>query len=169
LPEALVVEEVEELVLDDRTTDIEAELVAIEGRLLKGYREAGVADERRLEEAGSIQVGVAQKFIDRRVQLIGSALGGDVDRRTRASPIFRALVIGHDLKLRDRVGRNGDDLIIEALIRLTVGVVIDAVEQIVVEYRTLAVDVERAGAHQRVAGGDKDLFGRLARARHQCQ
>jgi hypothetical protein len=44
LAEALVVEEEEELVLEDGSTDVDAVLIAVEGGFLEGDCGAGVAD-----------------------------------------------------------------------------------------------------------------------------
>jgi len=46
--------------------------------------------------------------------------------------------------LRHRVRRDGDDLVVEALVAFAVGVVVHAVQQVVVEHAALAVDVVRA-------------------------
>ena len=68
LAEALVVEEEEQLVLDDRTAEVHAELVAVERGFLNGVDRAGVAHQVRLEEARRVQVGVADELVQRGVE-----------------------------------------------------------------------------------------------------
>ena len=169
LAEAFVVEEEEELVLEDGAAEVHAELVAVEGGLLEGNDVAGVADGGGLEEAGGVEVGVADELVDRGVELVGSACGGDVDGGAGGAAVLRALVVGDDLELRDGVGRNGDDLVVEALVALAVGVVVHAVEQEVVEHAALAVDVVGAGAHEAVDGAGGRGRGGLADAGDQAE
>ena len=101
-----------------------------------------------LEEAGRVQVGVADELVQRRVEVVGAAQRGHVDGGAGGAAVLGALVVGDHLELRDGVGRDGDDLVVEALVALAVSVVVDAVEQEVVEHAALAVDVVRARAHQ---------------------
>ena len=169
LTETFIVEEEEELVLDDRAAEVDAVLVAIEGRLLEGSGDAGAADGQRLEEAGGVEVGVADELVDRGVEVVGAAVRCDVDGGAGGAAILRALVVGYDLELRDGVGRNGDDLVVEALVALAIGVVVQAVEQEVVEHAALAVDVIRSGADQTVDGAGRGGGRRLARSGHQAQ
>ncbi len=82
------------------------------------------------------------------MEAVGSALRGDVDGGAGGAAVLGALVVGDDLELRDGVGRDGDDLVVESLVALAVGVVVEAVEQEVVEHAALAVDVVSAGADQ---------------------
>ena len=83
-----------------------------------------------------------------RVEAVGAAARSHVDGCAGRPAVLGALVIGHHVELRDGVGRDGDDLVVEALVALAVGVVVHAVEQEVVEHAALAVDVVRALAHQ---------------------
>ena len=83
LAEALVIEEEEQLVPHDRPAEVHAELVAIERWLLKWNGEAGAADERRLEEAGGVQIGVANEVIEQRVEAIAAARRCHIDGRRR--------------------------------------------------------------------------------------
>jgi hypothetical protein len=83
LAEAFVVEEVEKLVFGDGTAEVQAELVAVEGGLLEGNADSGVADQQRLEEAGGVQVCIAQKLVECGVEAVGAAGRSDVDRRPR--------------------------------------------------------------------------------------
>ena len=64
LAEAFVVEEEEELVVNDGAAEVHAELVAVEGGLAEGDGCAGIADGEGLEEAGGVEVGVADEFVE---------------------------------------------------------------------------------------------------------
>ena len=90
--------------------------------------------------------------------------GGDVDGGAGGAAVLGALVVGDDLELGDGVRRDGDDLVVEALVAFAVGVVVDAVEQEVVEHAALAVDVVGAGADERVDGAGGRGGGGLAGA-----
>ncbi len=150
--------------MDDGAAEVHAELVAVEGGLAEGNGCAGVADGEGLEEAGGVEVGVADELVEEAVEAVGSALRGDVNGGTGGAAVLGALVVGHDLELGDRVGRDGDDLVVESLVTLAVGVVVETVEQEVVEHAALAVDVVCAGADEGVDGaGDGGGWG-LARA-----
>ena len=94
---------------------------------------------------------------------VGAARIGDVDRGARRTAVLRAHVVGHDLELADRIRRRLHHLVREALVAGAVGVVVDAVDQVVVERRAQAVDVERPFARRRAAGADR----RRAHARRQ--
>ncbi len=164
LAEALVIEKVEEPVLEDRSAEVSAELVAVEARL--GEAEgAGLG----FVIAEGIEIGVAQKLVERGVELVGAAAGGNVDGRAGGAAILRAFVVGNHLELGDGVRRGLDDLVVEALIALAVGIVVHAVQQIVVEHAALAVDVVCAGADQAGDGGGGGGSGRLARTGDQSQ
>jgi hypothetical protein len=60
-------------------------------------------------------------------------------------------------------GGDGDDLVVEALVAFTVGVVVHAVQQVVVEHAALTVDVIRALADETAdgtgGGGSRRLTG----------
>ena len=62
--------------------------------------------------------------------------------------VLGAHVVGDDLELGHRVRRRLHHLVREALVAGAVGVVVDAVEQVVVEGAAQAVDVERALARR---------------------
>jgi hypothetical protein len=123
----------------------------------------------RVNVAESIQIGVAIELIQRGVEAFGAAARGHVDGGAGGAPVLRALVVGHHLELRDRVRRRLDNLVVEALVALAVGVVVHAVEQVVVEHAALAVHVVASRAHQAGHGGGGGRSWRLARARHQGQ
>ena len=97
------------------------------------------------------------------MEAIGSALRGYVDRGAGGAAVLGAFVVGDDLELGDGVGRDGDDLVVEALVALAIGVVVHAVEQEVVEHAALAVDVVCARADQRADGTGGGGGGGLAR------
>src|SRR6202042_1454826 len=117
------------------------ELVAVEGGLLEWGGDAGATDDGWLEEACGVEVGVADELIDRCVEAVGSTLRGDVDGGPGGAAGLGVFVVRDDLELRDRVRRDGDDLVVESLVALAVGVVVQAVEKKVVEHAALAVDV----------------------------
>jgi hypothetical protein len=71
----------------------------------KGDDVAGVADRGGLEEAGGVEVGVADELVERGVEFVGAALRGDVDGGAGGAAVLGALVVGHDLELGDGVGR----------------------------------------------------------------
>src|SRR5258705_2534541 len=79
LTEAFVVDEVEELVLENRSAEVHTELVAIEGGFLKGNNISGAADGGRFEVAGCVEVGIADELVDCSVKAIRSTGGRDVD------------------------------------------------------------------------------------------
>src|ERR1019366_1442538 len=135
----------EQLVLQDRAAEVETILVAIQRRLLERCRNAGAANGERLEEAWCIQRSVAEELVQSRVEFAGTAVRCNVDGRARRAAVLCRLVIRYDLKLRYGVRRNGNQLIVKALVALAVGVIVEAVEQEVVEHAALAVDVVRAG------------------------
>ena len=169
LAKAFVVDEVEELVLDDGTAEVDAELIAVEGRLLEGDNVSAAADEGGLEVAGGVEVGVADELVDGGVEFVGSAGGCDVYGGAGGAAVFCALVVGDDLELGDGVGWDGDDLVVEALVALAVGVVVHAVEEEVVEHAALAVDVVGAGADERADGAGGGGGGGLAGAGDEAE
>src|SRR5262249_50290507 len=146
LTEAFIVEEEEELVLDYGSANVKAELVAIEGRLLERSGNARASYSRGLEEAGSVEGGVADELVGRSMEPIGTALRCDIDGRSRGSAILGALVVGYHLELCDGVGRDGDNLVVEPLVAFAIGVIVESIQQKVVEHAALAVDVVGAGA-----------------------
>jgi hypothetical protein len=71
--------EVEELVLKNGSAEVHAELVAVEGRFLKGDDISCAADGGRFEVAGCTKVGIADELVDASVKAVGSAGGRDFD------------------------------------------------------------------------------------------
>ena len=169
-PQPLIVEKEEHLLVDDGAAEVAAILVAMGSGLYERHRSAGAADGGGLKEAGRVQIGVAEELIERGMEFVAARFRCDVDGRARTAPVLRALVVGDHAELRNRVRRDRDDLIVEALVRLAVGVVVHAVQQEIIEDRTLAVDVVRALADQAVdVAGSGGLRRRLAHAGHQAQ
>jgi len=84
------------------------------------------------------------------VELVGTALACHVDGGAGRAAVLGALVVGDHLKLSNGVGRGLNDLVVETLIALAVGIVVHAVDHVVVEHAALAVHVEGAGARKRV-------------------
>ena len=80
LPEPLIIEEVEELVLHERSAEVHAKLIAVEDRFEKRIHSAGdgIAGDR-LDVAERVQIRVANELVERGVELIAAALGGNVD------------------------------------------------------------------------------------------
>ena len=87
---ALPIEESEELVLDYRTAKIAAELIPLVLRLVESVSVG--------EEIVGIQRAVAQILIQQPVDLVGSTLGGDHYRRSRAAPVLGRVGIGDDFE-----------------------------------------------------------------------
>jgi hypothetical protein len=140
------------------------ELVAVEDGL----------DERNvalggLKEAGGVEVGVADEFVQSCVEFVGAAGRGHVDGGSGGTAILGALVVGHYLKLGDGVRRRSDDLIIEALVALAVSIVVRTVEQEVVENAALAVDVIGALAHEAGLRGGEGRSWSLAGTGNQAE
>ena len=133
LAEPLVVGEEERPVAQDRPTEHEAELVAIELRLATA----------RMEESLGVQPGVAVELPAGAAEAVGAAAHRRVDDRAAGAPVFGAEVVGLHLELLDRIGRHLHDLVREALVAGAVGVVVDAVENEAVDRAAQAVDVER--------------------------
>src|SRR5262249_39104276 len=93
--EALVIGEKEELVFPQRPAERAAELVLVKGQ-------SAAAD--RLEEAGGVQLGIAQKLPQFSVELVGAALDGGVDDGTGCAAELGAVIVGLDFELLQRVG-----------------------------------------------------------------
>ncbi len=89
------------------------------------------------------------------MEFVGAARVSDVDGRARAAPVFGALVVGHDLKLRDGIRRRLHHLIRKSLVAGAVGVVVETIQQVIAEGAAQSVHVERALAsqHRDVAAG----------------
>lgn len=124
--EAFIVAEEKDPVLDDRTADCGAELVLMKHRLQEvgGSLAEGVT--------GCVERGIAEKVIRSAVKCIGAGTHGDVDGGAAALAILCAVVVGDHFKFRDGVGRRLLYLIREALVAGSVGIVVDAFEQVVV-------------------------------------
>ena len=69
----------------------------------------------------------------------------------------------------DRIGRNGDDLVVESLITLAIGIIVDAVEQKIIKHAPLAIDVIGTGPHQAVDRTGRRGRRRLARTRYKAE
>src|SRR5207247_2066478 len=94
LPQALVGDEEERLVLRDGTAQVGPELVPLEGRLLLA---------RGVEEVPGVQGLVTQELESLPVNVIRAVAGGDVDARSRAAPVLGAEGGVVDVELRRRV------------------------------------------------------------------
>ena len=136
---ALVVDEEEQLVFANGSAQRTAKLVADQHRhltlpvsTLSGGRKG----------PNRIQVGVAVVLPYPAMKLVGAAVDRDVDHRTGSAAKFRTIVIGFDAKLVDRIRRRRNRLVGKSLVRSAVGVVVQSVEQKVVEFRPLPVDVK---------------------------
>ena len=140
LPEPLIVGEEERPIAIDGTAGDEAELIAAQRRL-------GAAG--RLEEAGRVHRRVAEELPCAAAKLIGPRSVRGVDDGTAAAAVLGAVVVRLDLELGDRVGRDLNHLVREALVAGAVGVVVDAIELEVVRRVAKPVHVERALAAAR--------------------
>jgi hypothetical protein len=87
LAESLVINEVEELVLHNRSAEGGAELIALESRLVKRILGASDGIDRNwFDIAKRVQVGVANELVEGGVELIAAGLGGDVDQGAEERP-----------------------------------------------------------------------------------
>ena len=143
LAEAFVIREEEQLVLDERPADGGSELVALQ----RGLHEDGGAEQ----EAGGVQIGVAQVLVGRAVEAVGSGFHDGADHRAAHAPVFGAVVAGDHFEFGERVRRQLHQLGGIALVAGAVGIVIQAVQQKIVIRAAHAVYVE--GAFPRRAGG----------------
>ena len=98
---------------------------------------------------------------------VGAATRSHVDGCAGRPAILGALIIGHYVEVCDGVGRDGDDLVVESLVALAVGVVVHAVEQEVIKHAALPVYVVRSLAHQAADRARRCLCRRLARTGDQ--
>ncbi len=92
LAESFVIAEHEGLVLLDRAAQRDAELVALKAR-------NGI----RVEEVAGVEVVVAQEFVERSVQLIGSGLGDDQNLAAGTLAVLGAVGIGEQVEFPHRV------------------------------------------------------------------
>ena len=130
------------------------ELVALQ----RGLHEDGGAEQ----EAGGVQIGVAQELVGRAVKLVGSGFHDGVDHRAAHAPVFGAVVAGDHFELGKRVRRRLHQLGGIALVAGPVGIVVQAVQQKVVIGAAHAVYVEGAFARRaagREGGRDRRLDG----------
>ena len=146
---ALVVGEPERLGADRRPASREAELI----REVVAFLEAGAVGE----EVARIQRVVAMELPDGAAQLTGARLQRGVHDRPAGAAVFGAERAGENLDLVDRVDRRLDDVGDAAEEVDVAGVVVDAVEQVVVLRRPHAVGREhqrraRAGLRRHDAG-----------------
>ena len=138
----------------NRSADGGSELVALQ---------RGLDEHRRAEqEAGGVQIGVAQELVGRAVKLVGPGFHHRVHHRAAHAPVFGAVVAGDDFEFGDRVRRRLHQLRRIALVAGAVGVVVQAVQQKIVIRAAHAVHVEGALA-RRAAGREGNRDGRLDR------
>ena len=151
---AFVVAEEEGVILPDGAAKGATELVADEDWLLRlaGQRVVGWR-----EGADRVQNRITEVVISLAVKVIGTAADTDVDHGSGGAAVLGAVVVGFDAELIDSVGRRRDGLVGEALVGGAVGVVVDTVEQKVVEFTALTVDVEGG-----VAAGIRGVFDDVA-------
>ena len=163
---ALVVGEPERLAADDRTAGGEAELV----RQVLALLDAGAVGE----EVVGVQRVVAVELPHAAAELVGARLERRVEHRAAGAPVLGAERARQDLDLVDRVDRRLDDVGDAAQEVDVAGVVVDAVEQVVVLRRagrrwrrTSAARARRAAAARRrrepredrvVAAVDRQVF-----------
>ena len=102
------------------------------------------------------------------MQAIGATLRCDVDGRSGGPAILGAFVVGYHLELRNGVWRDSDNLVVESLVALTVGIIVETVQEKVVEHAALAVDVIGAGADEGVDRTGRRGRRSLARTGHQA-
>ena len=96
---AFVVAEEEQLVLENRAADAAAELVLHERRTIHSRAVA--------EEGVGIQHLVAKVLVQTAVEVVGAALGGDVDHAAGKASELRAVAVGLHAELGNRI-RTGD-------------------------------------------------------------
>src|SRR5256885_892997 len=93
---AFVIGKEEKLVLDERPADGESELVALQSGLDEGRR-------RNEDEANRVEIGVAKKFVQRAVKLIGAGTHGGVYDGAADTAILGAVVAGNHLEFGDGI------------------------------------------------------------------
>ena len=129
--QALVVPENEHFVLHNRTAKGEAELVLLVGLL-----------SDLVERVGGVHLLVAQEFPDVSMNLVGARLDDGIHDGAVAASELRAVRVGLNFELGDRIDGGLDDVGRTVQDVAQVGVVIDAVEQEVVLQRACAVGAE---------------------------
>ena len=145
---ALVIEEVEQLVLLDRAADAAAELILV---ILRTAQVVAVG-----EEVIGIEIIVAEVLEQQAVHLVGPALRIHGNNGAGTAAVFSRVRIGDDVEFLDHVDRGMRCLRAQFLHVLREGVVVDAVEDEVVLQRVHAIDVEVARAP---GGGVAALLG----------
>ena len=98
------------------------------------------------EEIVGVQDTITQIFVSHPVYLIGSALGGNVNSRSRRAAQLGRIRIRSDLELLDGVDRGANDLCRQLLNIFGNRIVVDAVDHEVVLHRVDTMHVEAAGA-----------------------
>ena len=160
--EAFIVAEEEDAVLDHRAADVAAELVLLE----RGLQECGRAGSEGV--ADGVEIGVPKEVVRRAVQLVGARAHGDVDGGTAAAAVFSAVVVGDDLELGDGIRGGLRHLVRETLVAGAVGVVVHAVQQVVVVGAAEAVHIEgpfaRGGGRRLVDAGGQQREVRIGPA-----
>ena len=125
--------EEKQLVFDDRSADLAAETIVIEGRIeglhpLAYLRQGGLRINR-------IHIAVLEIFVEPAVPLVGAALDGLVELATgRVAELGRELIL-QDRKVVDRIVRKSKQGACNGL-----GIVVDALNREVVIARPLASD-----------------------------
>src|SRR5262249_32064187 len=133
---ALIVTEDENLVLDDRATGGNAELVHTQLALGNAL---GI-----FEIIGSVQFFVAEEFPRSTMELIGAGLDGCVEHCAGGAAELSAEIRGLNLELLNCVHRRQDDEIRSVKKVDRVGVVVDAIKHVVVLRRAEPVGRECA-------------------------
>ena len=154
--QAFVISEPERSVLDQRSADRGAELVALPLRL-RGA-------ERVREEIVRVQRIVAEELVDAAANRIGAGFDDGVDDRSRAAAELGRVSVRLNLEFLQRLDRRLHELHVLAAERVRVGDVIDAVEQEDIVERAVAVHVEHAlEVHARQPRGAREHAGREQR------
>ena len=136
---------VEDLGKDDGTTEGEAELVALEGRLrLLGS----------VEEVLGVELLVAEELEGGAVEVVGPGLEVDVDDAAHGAAVLGGVGVGLDLELLDGVDGGLDHLAAALGAGELVGVVVDAVD-----HEVVLGDLHAAGAEAAVAAAAGGLDG----------
>src|SRR6185437_327260 len=126
-----VVGKKEGLILDNAAAGRRAELILLEGALRLSIR--------ILEEVGSVEFVIAQKFPERAMELVRTRFDTCIQHCTAGASELRAERAGLKTKLADGVNRRLDDIGCAAQEIDIVRVVIDAVEHVIVLRRTCPV------------------------------
>ena len=124
----------ERLVFDHRPTNREAEVVALERGHLGG-----------IEEVPGIQLLITEKVVCRAMKQVGTRLHGEIHNATGGSPELRRVRVGLYFEFLNRVDRRLDHLRLIRIERCVVGIVIEAIEQVIVVCGALSTRAEPPG------------------------